>query len=207
MFSYELACNLNSRVAAITSVAGGAFIGAFYNCNITHPTALLNIVGTNDDTHPYNDSNGWYYPVSEINSYWASVNNTNPIPLVIELPDINISDGSQVEKYSWINGDGCVSVEEIKIINGGHDWPSPLSPWANQDINANTEIWNFVSKYNLNGLINCDNLYLEFENSENKRELLKIINVLGRKVNATRQKREVLFYIYKDGSVDKKVIP
>ena len=72
--------------------------------------------------------------------------------------DLNISDGSQVEKYSWINGDGCVTVEEIKIINGGHDWPSPLSFWANQDINANTEIWNFVSKYNINGLIDCDNL-------------------------------------------------
>ena len=44
---------------------------------------------------------------------------------------------------TWINGDGCVSVEELKIINGGHDWPSPLSSWGNQDINANIEIWNF----------------------------------------------------------------
>ena len=37
------------------------------------------------------------------------------------------------------DGDGCVNVEELKIINGGHDWPSPLSFWANQDINANVE--------------------------------------------------------------------
>ena len=205
MFSYELACHLNDRVAAFSSVAGAAFIGAFYNCNITHPTALLNIVGTNDDTHPYNDLNGWYYPVSEINSYWATVNNTDSAPLVVELPDLNISDGSQVEKYSWINGDGCVTVEEIKIINGGHDWPSPLSFWANQDINANTEIWNFVSKYNINGLIDCDNLSIGTENIDSKRELIKIINVLGQEVNVPYHRREVLFYIYNDGSVQKKI--
>ena len=205
MFSYELACHLNDRVAAFSSVAGAAFIGAFYNCNITHPTALLNIVGTNDDTHPYNDLNGWYYPVSEINSYWATVNNTDSAPLVVELPDLNISDGSQVEKYSWINGDGCVTVEEIKIINGGHDWPSPLSFWANQDINANTEIWNFVSKYNINGLIDCDNLSIGTENIDSKRELIKIINVLGQEVNLHYNRREVLFYIYNDGYVQKKI--
>ena len=205
MFSYELACHLNNRVAALSSVAGAAFIGAFYNCNITHPTALLNIVGTNDDTHPYNDVNGWYYPVSEINSYWATVNNTDPDPLVIGLPDLNISDGSQVEKHSWINGDGCVTVEEIKIINGGHDWPSPLSFWANQDINANIEIWNFVSKYNIYGLIDCDNLSTEIENIDRKRELVKIINVLGQEVNIPIHSREVLFFIYNDGSVQKRI--
>ena len=22
----------------------------------------------------------------------------------------------------------------LKIINGEHDWPSPLTPWANQDL-------------------------------------------------------------------------
>ena len=77
-------------------------------------------------------------------------------PLVVQLPDINTSDGSTVERYSWMNGDGCVSVEELKIINGGHDWPSPLSSWANQDINASEEIWNFVSRFDINGLIECN---------------------------------------------------
>lgn len=206
MFSYELACHLNDRVAAFSSVAGAAFIGAFYNCNITHPTALLNIVGTNDDTHPYNDTNGWYYPVSEINDFWATVNNTDPNPSVIELPDLNISDGSQVERYSWENGDGCVAVEELKIINGDHDWPSPLSYWANQDINANTEIWNFVSKYNINGLIDCDNLSIKHEILSQKKELIKIVNVLGQEVELPLNSKEILFFIYNDGTVDKKIL-
>ena len=99
----------------------------------------------------------------------------------------------------------CILFTEIKIINGGHDWPSPLSFWANQDINANTEIWNFVSKYNINGLIDCDNLSIESENIDSKRELMKIINVLGQEVNIPNHRREVLFYIYNDGSVQKKI--
>ena len=45
MFSYELACQLNNKIAAIASVAGAAFYGAFSNCNITHPTAVLSING------------------------------------------------------------------------------------------------------------------------------------------------------------------
>ena len=42
-----------------------------------------------------------------------------------------------------------LQLEELKIINGGHDWPSPLSNWSNQDINASAEVWNFVSKYDM----------------------------------------------------------
>ena len=42
----SLACKLNSRISAISSVAGAAFIGAFDNCNLTHPTAVLTINGT-----------------------------------------------------------------------------------------------------------------------------------------------------------------
>ena len=40
--------------------------------------------------------------------------------------------------------------------------------------------------------------------SENKRTLIKIIDVLGREVNPTEN--ITLFYIYDDGSVEKKII-
>ena len=156
MFSYTLACSINDKIAAIGSVAGACFYGAFAGCNINHPTAVLTINGTDDGIHPYNDPNGWYFPVTSIDSFWATSNNTDITPIVTQVPDINPNDGSTVERYSWQNGDGCVIVEELKIINGGHDWPSPLNSWANQDINANVEIWNFVSKYNTSGLINCN---------------------------------------------------
>ena len=44
-------------------------------------------------------------------------------------------------KSSVTHVDGCVSVE-LKIINA--DWPSPLSAWGNQDINANIELEFFI---------------------------------------------------------------
>ena len=201
MFSYDLACRLNSRIAAISSVAGAAFVGAFYNCNLVHPTAVQSIVGTNDDIHPYNDINGLYYPVSEINNYWSTFNNTDINPVIESLPDLNSFDGSTVERYLWMNGDGCVSVEELKIINGGHDWPSPLASWGNQDINANVEVWNFVSKFNMNGLIGCNTTnYLEVDHKTLK-NLITIIGVLGRETN---NHKGFQLQIYDDGSVEKK---
>jgi len=202
MFSYELACQINNRIAAMSSVAGAAFLGAFTYCNLSHPTAVLSICGTDDDIHPYNDTNGWYFSVADINNYWSSYNNTDLLPLVDQLPDINTLDNSYVERYSWINGDGCVSVEELKINGGGHDWPSPLSFWANQDINANIEIWNFVSKYDINGLINCNSTENQEIDVIESRKLVRLIDLYGR--NSREIKNKLLFYIYDDGTVEKQ---
>ena len=106
MFSYELACQLNHKIAAISSVAGAAFLGAFSFCEITHPTAVQSINGTDDGIHPYNDQNGWYFSIAEIDSFWVNSNNTDISPIITPFPDVNSSDGSQVERHSWINGDG-----------------------------------------------------------------------------------------------------
>ena len=46
---------------------------------------------------------------------------------------------------------------------------------------------------------------ITIENIDSKKELMKIINVLGQEVNISDQRREVLFYIYNDGSVQKKI--
>jgi len=204
MFSYELACQLNHKITAISSVAGAAFLGAFSFCEISHPTAVQSINGTNDVDHPYNDQDGVYFSVAAIDSFWATSNNTDVLPIITQIPDINTTDGSNVERHSWINGDGCVSVEELKIINGGHDWPSPLSNWANQDINANVEVWNFVSKYDMNGLIGCNSTnYSDFQ-ILNSKNLIRIVDVLGKKTK--QNSNELLFYMYDDGTVEKRII-
>ena len=202
MFSYELACSLNDKIAAISSVAGACFYGAFANCNINHPTAVLTINGTDDGIHPYNDPNGWYFSVAAIDSFWATSNNTDITPIVTQVPDINPTDGSTVERYSWQNGDGCVSVEELRVINGDHDWPSPLTPWANQDINANVEIWNFVSKYNTSGLINCNTNSIN-DMYTNEKKIIKVVDYLGR--NSYVRPNIPYFIIYDDGTVKAKI--
>ena len=203
MFSYELACQLNNKITAIASVAGAAFYGAFESCNIIHPTAVLSINGTNDGIHPYNDQNGWYFSVTAIDSFWAYTNNTEIIPIVTPIPDLNTSDGSTVERYSWQNGDGCVSVEELKIINGGHDWPSPSNSWGNQDINANVQVWNFLSKFDMNGLIDCNTTSIIDFNNVNTKNLIRIVDLLGKETKRIRN--NILLYIYDDGTVEKKI--
>lgn len=205
MFSYELACQLNHKVAAISSVAGAIFQGAFQYCEIFHPTAVQSINGTEDDIHPYNDQNGWgYFSVAAIDSFWSTSNNTDLTPIITQVPDINVMDGSQVERHTWINGDGCVSVEELKIIGGGHDWPSPLSSWGNQDINATAEVWNFVSKFNMDGLIGCNSLDVSNYDNTNSKLPLKVFNLFGKEIE--NQKNQLFFQIYDDGSVDKRII-
>jgi polyhydroxybutyrate depolymerase len=152
-FAFELACRLSNRIAAIGVVARSMFIDTYNQCSPSHPTAVLTIHGTNDD---YNGimfgGTTFYLPLDTINSYWSNFNDTDPTPTVAQLPDINNSDGSTVEHYSWNNGDGCVSVQHFKVIGGDHDWPGSS---GNMDIDATLEIWNFVSKYDINGLIGC----------------------------------------------------
>ncbi len=152
-FTFELACRLSDRIAAIGVVARSMFIDTYENCAPTHPTAVVTIHGTEDDYDGITWQGITYYiSLDEVNNYWTNFNNTNTISSVTLVDDLNTSDGSTVEHHSWNNGDGCVSVEHFKVINGGHDWPGSF---GNMDINSNQEIWNFVSRYNRGGLIGC----------------------------------------------------
>ena len=65
--------------------------------------------------------------------------------------DFNIVSPS-VERYTWSTASGCAYVEELKVIGGGHDWPGSF---GNMTIDANIEIGQFVSRYDINGLIGC----------------------------------------------------
>jgi polyhydroxybutyrate depolymerase len=161
IFSYELGCRLNNRIASFSSVSGSmladAFRVSYYNlgyCSPIHPTAVLLIPGTSDSS-PHSSYSGfqpYYMSADEITTYWSSFNNTDLNPVVSQITNTNTADGSTVQKRIWENGDNCVAVQELKVINGGHDWPGSF---GNMDINASQEIWKFVSKYDINGLINC----------------------------------------------------
>ena len=160
LFSYELGCRLNNRIASFASVSGSMLTesyrlnNGFGSCSPIHPTAVLLIPGTSDGSFHsmYNGFQPYYLSVNEITTYWANHNNTAINPTITAVHNSNTSDGSTVEKRIWENGDNCVAVQELKVINGDHDWPGSS---GNMDINASQEIWKFVSKYDINGLINC----------------------------------------------------
>ena len=155
-FTYELACSLNNRIAAAGAVARTMQGETFNNCAPQHPTGVLTILGTSDAISDYNGItfNGiqYYLSAAETHQYWATANNCAANPTMTTIPNTNTSDGSTVERYTWADASGCAYVEHLKVINGGHDWPGAF---GNMDIDASQEIWSFVSRYNLSGLIGC----------------------------------------------------
>ena len=173
----------------------------------THPTAMMLIPGTIDQ-NPHSNYDGFsylgtslYMSVNEITTFWSSYNNTDLNPVVSQLPNTNISDGSTVESRVWNNGDNCVRVEELKVIGGDHDWPGS---WGNMDISASDEIWNFVSKFDIYGLIDCNNTGNNEININPNKKLHKVTDIFGR--NIKESKNIPLFYQYDDGTVEKKII-
>jgi len=178
IFSYELACRLNNRIAAISSVSGSMLVDSFRDsyydlgfCSPIHPTSVLLMLGT-ADSNPHSTYNGfspYYMSAEEITSYWSNYNNTENNPIINQLPNTNTTDGSSVEQRIWENGDNCSKVEELKIIGGGHDWPGVF---GNMDINASSYIWDFVSQFNINGLIGCESLSTNQQNNTNLKYLV-----------------------------------
>ena len=151
--SFELACKLSSKIAAFASVAGHMFIDTYNDCSPTHPTPFLSINGTEDN---YDGIGEYYLPVENSNNYWIEYNNTDLNPNVVDLEDINTSDGSTVKYYSWKNGSNGVEIDHYKVIGGEHTWPSLNSNSdkgeSNGDIDSDRIIWEFFSRFDINGL-------------------------------------------------------
>ena len=195
--SFELACKLNSRIAAIAPVARTMQANPSSFCSPAHPTGVLTILGTDDITSPYNGITWmgveYYLSAAATHSYWATHNNCDTTATV------NIVSPS-VERYTWSTASGCAYVEELKVLGGGHDWPGSF---GNMTIDANTEIWNFVSKFDINGLIGCNTTYNVEQSSFSVRRLIGVFDVLGRQIPELNN--TPLVYIYDDGTVEKRI--
>lgn len=214
IFSYELGCRLNNRIAAFAAVSG-SMLSDYYRTNIygwdgcfpIHPTAMMLIPGTIDQ-NPHSNYDGFsyldmslYMSANDITTFWSNHNNTDINAIITIVDDSYPNDGSTVERKSWLNGDNCTSVQELKVIGGDHDWPGSS---GNMDINATNEIWNFVSKYDINGLIDCNTTSSYEINMNNDNNLIKVTDLLGR--DAKELKNTPLFYHYDNGKVIKKII-
>lgn len=80
--------------------------------------------------------------------YWAEYNSCSSEPK--ESSIINTDQGYiiNIEEYN-----NCLNNVEVKLIlhsSMGHTWPRE----NNYGISASTEVWNFVSQFNLYGKIN-----------------------------------------------------
>jgi len=165
--SFELACKLNSRIAAIAPVARTMQANPNSFCSPAHPTGVLTILGTDDITSPYNGiiylGIEYYLSAAATHRYWTTHNNCDTTATMSTV-------SPSVERYTWSTSSGCAYVEELKVIGGGHDWPGSF---GNMSIDANEEIWQFVSRYDINGLIGCSSPTSSSEIS-NLKEILQV---------------------------------
>jgi polyhydroxybutyrate depolymerase len=72
--------------------------------------------------------------------HWINFNNTVLTPTVIS--------DNNIEHYVYDQGGSLVSVEHYKYIGGDHVWFNSTF----QGQNTSELVWNFVSRFDINGL-------------------------------------------------------
>lgn len=148
--SFLLGCKLNHRIAAVSGVAGLMSEVNQTQCSqLYHPTPVLQIHGTNDSIISYQGT-------KEFLRFWVSANNCNEDPIIWNIPDINLNDGISLQYTIFRNMDNGINVEHIKVNGGGHHWPGYN---GYSDLNASSEIWKFLSRYDINGFIDSSILH------------------------------------------------
>ena len=141
--SYTLACTMSNKIAAIVSMGGLLYKHTAENSK-PDPVAIMSIHGTADQDRPYGGINNYYYSIDDIHDYWIDQNITNKVPDIISFN----SNGQTVEYHSYKNGINNISIDHYKVIGGEHWWLDI----EYEGLNTNRIIWDFVSKYDTNGL-------------------------------------------------------
>jgi polyhydroxybutyrate depolymerase len=136
-FVWDLAKAKSDEFAAIAPVAASMYLWSFNDADSALPTAVCHILGTNDFYAPYNGAS-WVPSVATQNAYWVAKNGAQD-------PPEQTSIGNGVTRYTWAPGDSCHGYQHFRRQGGGHDVPS-FAPSA---------IWDFVSQYDLDGVIDC----------------------------------------------------
>ncbi len=140
MMAYGLANYKSDLIAAVASVSG-----TMLNCtgSTNHPMPVVHLHGTSDDVVSYNGSTDWNSVESTLD-YWINFNNTTTTPTV----NSENSGGISIEHYIYGQGENSVSVEHYKYIGGEHEWFNENY----QGQNTAELIWNFMSRYDVDGL-------------------------------------------------------
>ena len=147
--SHKLACESSFCFAAIATVAGNMSDTVFANCSPNHLTSVLHIHGTGDPVVSYNGSASTGESVDAVMEKWRTFLNCDLSPSMTTKPNNNVFDLSYPEKYTYTSC-GNYSLELIKIINGGHQWPGIATLVGglgniNMDFYSPQTIWDFLA--------------------------------------------------------------
>jgi polyhydroxybutyrate depolymerase len=167
--TYRMAIEAGNRFSAFASVSGKINDGSAGAGTPAGPCSILHFHGTNDDVETYdgeNDGNLW--PVEEMIGYWLDNNNCVYEADTVSIPNTDLTDGSTVQKISYINCSDDSRVIFFKILGGGHGWPGSTegmypNGYPNRDINASAEIVSFFKNIYLAASLQTKGRYISNE--------------------------------------------
>ena len=140
MFTYELACHLSSRFAAIASFAGTMPMEP-NSCVLEDNASIMHIHGQDDWIISYDTAWEW--------KEWDSVGTMMDIPSLIRFwsEQYNCQNESETQSDSVLHivHDACdegVRVEHYRLTGVEHEWPGTISGVSTHEV-----IWNFVSEF------------------------------------------------------------
>ena len=143
MFSYELACQMSNRFAAIGSLAGSMPVAPTY-CDPYRNVPILHVHGVQDEIIPYSSQWEW--------KAWDAVGTMRDTPSLIEFwsSRYNCSKQSKRSITATVDLDvreDCESgarVEHYRLENGTHVWPTLIG-----DLETPEVFWSFLSSFSL----------------------------------------------------------
>ncbi len=191
--SYLLACQATNNFRAFAPVAGTIFPNGLNNniCNPINGVPIFEIHGLNDNVTLFEgDENdmfwGPYLGVDSIISFWVNENQlTNQV--IDTFPNFNNPNKITISyKYFAEN-----SANQVWLYThqSGHNWGD------DGDMIIEEEIWDFFQSHMVVST-------LTHENNKNQKKLIGVKDLLWRDTNVLNQP---IFYIYDDGSVEKKL--
>ena len=161
--SNRLACDLSEKIAAVAPVAAALPKNLETDCDATVPVAYLCINGTEDPQVGYDattvtvlkgsESRGERLTVEATIDFWVEKTGCDPTSTLVTI-DNDADDETSIEHYTYTLPNGTPFVELVKIIEGGHTWPSGWQylgeRWigkTSQEIDANLFIWTFFENH------------------------------------------------------------
>ncbi len=160
-FSFRLACDLGSEIAAIAPVAGSTPVG-FHDACKSQPVSVLMINGTDDKLVMFDGgrvggpfvNQGESIPVAQTFAQWLKTDACSAPPRQTTLQDADPLDGTttMVQAYDRCREGSAVWLYTIE--GGGHTWPDgpqylpkSIIGKVSYDFDASETIWQFFESH------------------------------------------------------------
>jgi polyhydroxybutyrate depolymerase len=133
LMTHWMACKLSNQVAAFAPVAGTILTYDWSDCHPSRPPSIISFNARNDPLVPYEGDGATYTPVEEAMSNWAE-------RLECDIGPDSFYNETGALRQTWSRTDGACEVVLWTTEDGGHGWPTELSP---HKIPANDLMWEF----------------------------------------------------------------